>query len=40
MNARSVGIEHEGWTYDPAGFTERQYEASARLVGLDRAQGR
>ena len=32
MNARSVGIEHVGWTYDPAGFTERQYEASARLV--------
>ena len=32
MNVRSVGIEHEGWTDDPAGFTEAQYRASARLT--------
>ena len=32
VNAHSIGIEHEGMTYDPAGFTDRQYQASARLV--------
>jgi hypothetical protein len=32
MNVQSVGIEHEGWTDDPAGFTEAQYRASARLT--------
>lgn len=32
VNAESVGIEHEGWTDDPAGFTEAQYRASARLA--------
>jgi hypothetical protein len=31
-NARSVGIEHEGRTYGPGGFTTAQYEASARLT--------
>jgi hypothetical protein len=31
-NERSVGIEHEGFTYGPAGFTRAQYEASARLA--------
>ena len=31
VNAMSVGIEHEGWTYG-GGFTSAQYEASARLV--------
>ena len=32
FNVRSVGIEHEGATYDPAGFTDTQYHASARLA--------
>jgi N-acetyl-anhydromuramyl-L-alanine amidase AmpD len=32
MNELSTGIEHEGMTYDPAGFTTAQYQASARLV--------
>jgi len=32
VNADSVGIEHEGITADPVGFTDRQYESSARLV--------
>jgi len=32
MNVQSVGIEHEGWTDDPAGFTQAQYRASARLT--------
>jgi hypothetical protein len=32
INAESVGIEHEGWTGDPAGFTQAQYRASARLA--------
>lgn len=32
MNVRSVGIEHEGFTYGPAGFTDAQYRASARLT--------
>lgn len=32
VNRDSVGIEHEGFTDDPAGFTDRQYLASARLV--------
>jgi hypothetical protein len=31
-NARSVGIEHEGFTYGPAGFSDAQYRASARLT--------
>src|SRR5918995_6531956 len=31
-NARSVGIEHEGFTYGPHGFTAAQYHASARLA--------
>ena len=31
-NARSVGIEHEGFTYGPAGFTDAQYRSSARLT--------
>jgi hypothetical protein len=30
-NEQSVGIEHEGFTYGPAGFTNAQYHASARL---------
>jgi N-acetyl-anhydromuramyl-L-alanine amidase AmpD len=32
MNRQSVGIEHVGITDDPAGFTTREYQASARLV--------
>ena len=31
-NVRSVGVEHEGYTYGPDGFTQRQYHASARLT--------
>jgi N-acetyl-anhydromuramyl-L-alanine amidase AmpD len=31
-NVRSVGIEHEGFTYGPQGFTQRQYHASAKLA--------
>ncbi len=31
-NAASVGIEHEGFTYGPHGFTASQYRASARLT--------
>jgi N-acetylmuramoyl-L-alanine amidase/Bacterial Ig domain len=33
VNAHSIGIEHVGDTYDPAGFPLGQYRASARLVG-------
>jgi N-acetylmuramoyl-L-alanine amidase/Bacterial Ig domain len=32
VNAESIGIEHEGWVDDPAGFTDAQYRASARLA--------
>jgi N-acetyl-anhydromuramyl-L-alanine amidase AmpD len=32
INQHSIGIEHVGETYDPAGFTNEQYESSARLV--------
>jgi N-acetyl-anhydromuramyl-L-alanine amidase AmpD len=32
VNARSIGIEHVGETYDPAGFTEEEYRQSAKLV--------
>jgi N-acetyl-anhydromuramyl-L-alanine amidase AmpD len=32
VNRDSIGIEHVGETYDPAGFTARQYRASAHLV--------
>jgi len=31
VNVGSVGIEHEGFTYGSAGFTDEQYERSARL---------
>jgi hypothetical protein len=31
-NEQSVGIEHEGFTYGPGGFTDAQYRASARLA--------
>ncbi len=31
-NAASVGIEHEGYTYGPHGFTGAQYHSSARLT--------
>jgi N-acetylmuramoyl-L-alanine amidase/Bacterial Ig domain len=31
-NEQSVGIEHEGFTYGPNGFTDAQYRASARLA--------
>ena len=30
--AHSVGIEHEGYTYGPGGFTDAQYQSSARLA--------
>jgi hypothetical protein len=33
VNTQSVGIEHEGFTYGPGGFTYAQYHASARLAG-------
>jgi hypothetical protein len=32
MNRESVGIEHTGVTDDPAGFTMREYRASAQLA--------
>ena len=32
VNAHSIGIEHVGETYDPAGFTTDEYRSSARLV--------
>ena len=33
VNTQSVGVEHEGFTYGPGGFTNAQYHASARLAG-------
>ncbi len=33
VNTQSVGIEHEGFTYGPGGFTNAQYHASAKLTG-------
>jgi len=33
VNTQSVGIEHEGFTYGPGGFTNAQYHASARQAG-------
>jgi len=32
VNRHSIGVEHVGDTYDPAGFTTGEYRASARLV--------
>jgi hypothetical protein len=32
VNVHSIGIEHVGETYDPAGFTAAEYKSSARLV--------
>ena len=32
VNVGSVGIEHEGFTYGRAGFSDAQYERSARLT--------
>ena len=32
VNSHSVGIEHEGYTYGSGGFTDAQYQASARLA--------
>ena len=32
VNSHSVGIEHEGYTYGPEGFTDAQYQSSARLA--------
>ncbi|HSL64298.1 MAG TPA: N-acetylmuramoyl-L-alanine amidase [Gaiellaceae bacterium] len=32
VNARSLGIEHEGWTYRRGSITGAEYRASARLV--------
>jgi N-acetyl-anhydromuramyl-L-alanine amidase AmpD len=32
VNCHSIGIEHVGDTYDPAGFTDDEYRSSARLV--------
>lgn len=32
VNKQSIGIEHEGVTDDPAGFTDAQYRGSAKLV--------
>ena len=33
VNTQSIGIEHEGFTYGPGGFSNAQYHASARLAG-------
>jgi N-acetyl-anhydromuramyl-L-alanine amidase AmpD len=33
-NVRSVGIENEGFTGDPAGFTNAQYRSTARLAAV------
>jgi N-acetyl-anhydromuramyl-L-alanine amidase AmpD len=33
-NVRSVGIENVGYTHDPAGFTTREYRATARLAAV------
>ena len=32
VNSHSVGIEHEGYTYGSGGFTDAQYQSSARLA--------
>ena len=32
VNARSIGIEHEGWSRRPGTFTDAEYRASAQLV--------
>jgi N-acetyl-anhydromuramyl-L-alanine amidase AmpD len=32
VNRHSIGIEHVGQTYDPAGFTTDEYRSSAKLV--------
>ena len=32
VNVRSIGIEHEGYTYGPNGFTDVQYRNSARVA--------
>jgi N-acetyl-anhydromuramyl-L-alanine amidase AmpD len=32
INNRSIGIEHEGFASHPAGFTDAQYHASAKLT--------
>jgi N-acetyl-anhydromuramyl-L-alanine amidase AmpD len=32
VNTTSIGIEHEGVTDDPSGYTDPEYRASARLV--------
>ncbi|MFL5927090.1 MAG: N-acetylmuramoyl-L-alanine amidase [Gaiellaceae bacterium] len=32
VNQHSIGVEHVGETYDPAGFATEQYRSSARLV--------
>ncbi len=32
VNSHSVGIEHEGYTYGSEGFTDAQYQSSARLA--------
>jgi N-acetyl-anhydromuramyl-L-alanine amidase AmpD len=32
VNVHSIGIEHVGETYDPAGFTAAEYRSSAQLV--------
>src|SRR5437868_865560 len=33
-NVRSVGIENEGFTDDPAGFTNAEYRSAARLAAV------
>ena len=32
VNARSVGVEHAGWSYRPGSITRAEYRSSARLV--------
>ncbi|HSC90788.1 MAG TPA: N-acetylmuramoyl-L-alanine amidase [Gaiellaceae bacterium] len=39
VNAESIGIEHEGFVDDAAGFTDAQYHASARLVAYIARRG-
>ena len=37
VNSHSVGIEHEGYTYGPEGFTDAQYHVFGPPRSLDRA---
>ena len=39
VNVHSIGVEHEGWVDDAAGFTDAEYRASARLVAYIARRG-